>query len=305
MHKNDKLIPYYAGIGYSVLIGFAFLGIKLCQGAGSQLEILTYRFNFAFLAALIMYVFKMCKSNIRDRNTHGGNKKMLSLAVLSYIVFIVFQVVGMFYTTSVVGAICLALIPIMVQIIASIVLKEKGNMKQNLFICLSVGSVITSVVAGNGIAEVGLVGAVIYVCAALGMAVSNTSVRYIRMQYTPFDVSFIMCAVGCALCNIVTVYTGITNGTLNQYFEPLKSIEFVAGTAFLGIGCILLSSQLVAFALSKLPAINAAIFGNLSTAISIIVGVVIIKEPFSMVQLLCVLCIIVGVAGVSYYGNKE
>lgn len=305
MFKNDKLIPYYAGIGYSVLIGFAFLGIKLCQGAGTQLEILTYRFNFAFLAALIMYVFKMSKSNIRDRNTHGGNLKMLLLAVFTYIVFIVFQVVGMFYTTSVVGAIVLALIPIMVQIIASLILKEKGNLKQNLFICLSVGSVITSVVAGNGIGEVGLLGVAIYVLAALGMAVSNTSVRYVRAKYTPFDVSFVMCAAGFVLCNIASVYTGLKTGTLDQYFEPLKDIEFVAGTAFLGIGCILASSQLVAFALSKLPAINAAIFGNLSTAISIIVGVVIIKEPFSVVQLLCVLCIIIGVAGVSYYGNKK
>lgn len=305
MHKTSKLIPYYAGIGYSILIGFAFLGISLCQGTGTQLEILTYRFNFAFLVAVVMYVTKMSKSNIRDGKLFNGNLKMLALAVVSYEVFIVFQVVGMFYTTSVVGAIVLALIPIMVQAIASVLLNEKTNLPQKFFICLSVGSVITSVIIDNEVTEVGFTGAVIFLIAGLGMAVSNTSVRYIRTEYTPFDVSLVMCAVGFILCNIASIYMGIKNGNLDQYFEPLKSIKFVGGTAFLGIGCILASSQLVAYALSKLPAINAAIFGNLSTAISILVGVFVLREPFSFVHLACVICIIIGVAGVSYYGNKK
>ena len=66
MYKNDRLKPYTAAIIFTLLTGFSFLGIKACQPYANQLEILTYRYNFAFLAVVIVWFTNVFKSNIKN-----------------------------------------------------------------------------------------------------------------------------------------------------------------------------------------------------------------------------------------------
>lgn len=50
--------------------------------------------------------------------------------------------------------------------------------------------------------------------------------------------------------------------------------------------------------LRYMPAVNAAIFGNLSTAISIVAGVAVLGEPLLTYHIVCTLLIIISVVGV-------
>ena len=78
---------------------------------------------------------------------------------------------------------------------------------------------------------------------------------------------------------------------------------FIA-TAYLGIGCILLSAHLMSYMLSKMEAVKGTIFGNLSTAISIVAGVVILGEPLKWYHVVCTVLIIAGVIGLCLSGGK-
>jgi multidrug transporter EmrE-like cation transporter len=53
-----------------------------------------------------------------------------------------------------------------------------------------------------------------------------------------------------------------------------------------------------------MEAVKATIFGNLSTAISVVAGIAILGEPFAYYNIICTAVIIVGVIGVSAAGAK-
>ena len=78
---------------------------------------------------------------------------------------------------------------------------------------------------------------------------------------------------------------------------------FIAA-AYLGIGCILLSAHLMSYMLSKMEAAKGTIFGNLSTAISIVAGVAVLGESLMWYHVVCTAVIIGSVIGMSLSGRK-
>ncbi len=304
MSKRNLASAYIAAVIFTILTGFSFLGIKQCQGDGNQLAILTYRYNFAFIFALLVWIFGIFKSNLKKSRGKSKRKGLLAVTALAYISFMIFQVVGIFYTTSIVGSIIFAITPIIVQIIAAVVLKEHSNFKQNIFVILTIAALIYMILAGANQLEFSYKGVIYLMLANVSMAISNIGMRYLRNDFTPFDISMVISVLGFLIFNILTVAIGIKTGNLSDYFEPLKNIKFLIGTAYLGVGCILITSQLLSYMLSKLPAINATIFGNVGTAISIIAGIFILGEPFYIYHFICSMVIIVGVIGVSVCGDN-
>jgi len=132
--------------------------------------------------------------------------------------------------------------------------------------------------------------------------------RYVRGVYKPFEITSFITAGGCILFNLATIVIGIRNGTLGDYFEPLSHMNFVLATAYLGIPSTLISALFMAYMLAHMEAVKATIFGNLSTAISIVAGVIILGEPLQLYHIVCTILIIMGVIGLSMPSvskNKE
>ncbi len=304
MLKKNMTRPYVAAVFFTLLTGFSFLGIKECQNYANQLSILIYRYDFAFIAAAAIWVFGMFKSNIKRKNTHGADWKMLGVAAGAYIAFMILQVAGIFYTTSVVGSIIFSITPIIAQIIASLVLDERSTAKQNLFVVTTVAALIYMLLAGADDMEFSYVGIGCLLLSSIAMAVSNISMRYIRKDFTPFDISALICTVGFVMFNVAGLIYAVYKDNFEVFTAPVKESGFVIAAAYLGIGCILFTSQLISYMLSKMPAINATIFGNVATAISIIAGVFILNEGFHIYHFICAVLIIVGVIGVSVCGDN-
>lgn len=62
---------------------------------------------------------------------------------------------------------------------------------------------------------------------------------------------------------------------------------------------------MVNYTLAKLEASQSAVFANISTIISIIAGVVFLKENIYWFHFIGGFMIITGVWGTNYFGNKE
>ncbi len=285
---------YSSAVLFSLIVGFSFLGVKTCVSVATPLETLTYRFNFAFLATLAAVLTGLAKMNLL-----GKPKKKLALTAGLYLGFMALQTIGLVYSTSIESGIIFAVIPIMAKVIASIFLKEGTNWKQNIFVCMSVAAVITMFVLGASDITVNVTGLVILLLSSLSMACSNVMMRYVRGVYQPFEISFFIAGGGCFLFNLTTVITGIQNGTLGDYLEPLSHWNFILATAYLGIPSTLVSALIMAYMLAHIEAVKATIFGNLSTAISIVAGVIVLGEPLQPYHVLCTLLIIAGVIGLS------
>lgn len=290
---------YVGALSFSLIVGFSFLAFKTSVSATSPLETLTYRFNFAALAALIPIALGIVKIEWK-----GKPKRGLFYAAGFYIGFMVLHAIGLLFATSIEGGIIFAIIPILAKLVAYLVLGESGNWKQNAFVGLTVSSVIVMIAFGAGeYHEVSLPGLLILLLSSLSMAISNVFMRQVRGVFSPYAISFAIAVGGCLLFNGATVFVGLKTGTLGNYLAPLSEPGFLLATAFLGVLSTLLSSLLMAYVLANLEAVKATIFGNLSTGISIVAGAVFLHEPLYFYQIACTALIITGVIGTSVMGN--
>ncbi len=295
LQKRSKLWKVYGGaILFSFIVGFSFLGVKTCVGSASALETLTYRFNFAFLAAILGIITGIAKINLK-----GKPKNKLVLTAMFYVLFMVFQTIGLIFATSIESGIIFAIVPIIAKIIAGVFLKEGTSIRQNGFVGLSVTAVIVMFVLGATDIAVNFVGLTILLISSLFMAMSNVMMRYVRGVYRPFEITFFIALLGCLVFNIGFIGTLFYQGDLMGYFRPIGGVHFILATAYLGIPSTLISSLLMAFMLANMEAVKATIFGNLSTAISIVAGVIILGEPLAPYHLICTILIIAGVIGLS------
>ena len=303
MDKNKNNLKVYGSAAiFSLIVGFSFLGVKTCVTVATPVETLTYRFNFAFLASLIVVAAGILKIDVK-----GKSKRNLTLTAGLYLGFMVFQTIGLVFSTSVESGIIFAIIPILAKIIAGVFLKEATSWKQNVFVCLSMAAVITMLVLGATDLTVNTLGLMILLISSLCLALSNVMMRYVRTVYSPFEISFFITGGGCLLFNLATIIIGIKNGTLGDYFAPLSHVNFIIATAYLGVLSTLVSALIMAYMLANMEAVKATIFGNVSAAISIVAGVIVLGEPLQVYHIVCACLIIAGVIGLSLpsMGIKE
>lgn len=300
MDRATKIKAYSAALVFSVSIGFTFLAIKICIPVASPLEILVFRYDFALIGSLIPVVSKFVKVELS-----GKDNKALFIAAALYIGFMIFQTIGLMFSTSIESAIIFAIIPIMAKIIASIFLGEKSSLTQNIFVCLSVSALILMIIMGAANISMNLFGVVILIFSSLCMAGSNVLVRYARKDHKPYAITVVIAVMGCAAFNAAYLVHLAMQGDIMAYFAPCANAGFVIATAYLGIPCLVISSWLMSFMLAHMEAVKATIFGNLSTAISIVAGIIILKEPMYFYHVICTAAIVVGVVGVSVSKTKE
>jgi Permeases of the drug/metabolite transporter (DMT) superfamily len=292
--RESNVKVYGSAVIFSLIVGFSFLGVKTCVSVATPLETLTFRFNFAFLATLIAVIIGLVKIDIKNKP-----KRNLMVTAGLYLCFMALQAIGLVFSTSIESGIIFASIPIMAKIISSLVLKESTSWKQNIFVCLSVAAVITMFVLGASDISVNIVGLIILSFSSLSMACSNVMMRYVRKAYKPFEITFVITAGGCFIFNLATIVFGWKNGSLSSYFEPLTHMSFVVAAAYLGVLSTLVSALFMAYMLAHMEAVKATVFGNLSTAISIVAGVVVLGEPLQLYHIVCTILIIAGVIGLS------
>lgn len=299
MDKKDFVKAYSAAALFSMLIGFSFLGIKMCIPYADTLLVLVHRYNFALIAVLLLVVFRVVKIELR-----GKPKKNLFLTAGFYIAFMLFQVAGLYFATSIEGSIIFAAVPIMVQLIAAVFLKEKPTWLQAIFIVCTVAALIVMVVLGSTNISFNPLGMILLFIASIFSALSNVYMRYVRGQYKPIEISTAIVVGGTIVFNVLYFISRIATHSEISYFAPLHHIQFVIAACYLGVGCILLSAQTMSYLQSKLQAAKASIFGNVSTAISIVAGVVILGEPLFWYHIVCSAIIVACAIGLNFSGNK-
>ena len=298
MYTNDLKKAYSCAVIFTILTGFSFLGIKLCIPYADTFHVLVHRFNFALLALIILAVTKVVKLELR-----GKPKRNLLITASFYIVFILFQVMGMYYATSIEGSIIFAAVPIMVQIIAAVFLHEKPTWVQTAFILLSVCSLMIMVVLGSNEITFNPLGVILIFISSIAMALNNVCSRYVRNQYTPIELSGAIIILGTIVFNLIFIVRGFFVDQ-QGYFEPLQHLEFTIATCYLGVGCILLTAQIMAYMQCKLQSAKAAVFGNVGTAISILAGALILGEHLYVYHIVCSVLIVAGALGLNFFGRR-
>lgn len=291
---------YLAGVGFSLAVGFSFLGVKTCVPIANTLMIMTHRYNVAFLAVMILVLLKLGKVSLKNKP-----KKNLIFTAFFYLMFMVVQAAGLIFSTSIESAILFAIVPVIVQVLARIILKERTNMWQNMFMCLSVSALVAMIIIGATDVDYDFIGICLLFISSVFMALNNVFMRYVRNDYTPFEITFATSVLGFTGFNGAAIIWMLFTGDFYAYVEPLTHTEFLVAIIYLGTFCILLSAQLMSYMQAHMPATNASLFGNVSTAISIVAGALVLGEPLRLYHIICTVLILTGVIGMSMAGRKR
>ena len=285
---------HIAGIIYAVIFGFTFMFSKVAMNYVSPIGLIAYRFLIAFLAFEVLRLTKVI--TIRFEKKHM--KSLFLVALFQPILYFLTETYGLKLTTSGEAGLMIAMIPIFVTLLSSLILKEKPKAIQFVFILLSVAGVIFIqwFKVQDGIAFEAL-GYLLLLGAVLSAAFFNIASRSASKQLKPYEITYFMMLYGAVVFNIFYLTKLISEQRLLDYITNLYHIELVLPILYLGIVASIGGFFLVNFALSQAPAHITSIYSNLSTIVAIIAGAVLLNETLSYYHYIGSLMIIIGVYG--------
>lgn len=301
MKKDSKHSAFIAALLYSVIIGFSFLFIKVTLGVSNPVDILAYRFTVSFVAISIPVLFKLIPIHLNTKRII----KAIPLALLYPLAFFSFQTFGLQYATSSEAGIIMASTPIFTMIMASYFLNEKSNFIQKISIGVSLlGVLYITSKKGSDIDLANIQGIALLLMSALSFAGYSVLARKFRKDYTTTELSFIIITLSFVVFTAVAIIGNINAGTMRGFLLPLTNIKFVLAILYLGVLSTLGTSMLINFALSRMEASKMIVFSNLGTVITIVAGVIFLKEQIFAYHIIGSIMIVGGVLGTNL-GNME
>ena len=289
---------YLVGAAFALSIGFSFFGIKKCVPYADTLVLLAYRY-MAALIGVIAFTAASKAFGMYPKAEPGRPRIRLYQTAAFYMAFMILQIMAMYFTTSIEGAIVYAMVPIFAKIIGRFTLGEKSTWLQNFFVVMTVSALMVLIVLNAADINMNATGLLIMTISSLFMACQNVSARYVRGVFAPIEITTCIAVGGFVIFYGAAVVRALVTGDLYGLFEPLKHAQFVIWASFLGIFCILLSAQFMAYMLSHMQIVQSTAFNSASTLISIIAGALILGEPLYWYHYVCGALILAGVVGLT------
>ena len=195
----------------------------------------------------------------------------------------------------------LACIPVVALIMSSLILKEWPSRWQVVGVATTLIGIIIAVFAAGGSTNFSLVGYFI-----LGLAVVSYALYCVDVekasQFTSFEISYFMLASGCLTFGLFALSRSFLAGNLKELLTlPWSNPKFAITILYQGLGCSVIGYILSNFAIATIGVNRTASFIGISTIISILAAVVFLEEPFSQLQILAGILVVLGV----YVANKN
>lgn len=289
---------YLCGVVFTLSIGFSFFGIKKCVPYADTLTILSYRY-VAALIGVIIFIAIARQFGYLPKGEKGRPKSRLYMVAAFYIAFMIFQILAMFFATSIEGAIVYAMVPIFAKIIGRLVIGEKSTPLQMFFVIMTVAALIILIILNATDIHMNVTGLAIMTISSIFMACQNVSARYVRGVFSPIEITEAIAIGGSFIFIGASIIRAAVTNDFASLIEPLRHADFVIWVSFLGIFCILLSAQFMAYMLAHLEIIQCTIFSSASTLVSIIAGALILGEPLYIYHYVCAALILAGVIGLA------
>ncbi|MBQ7175611.1 MAG: DMT family transporter [Lachnospiraceae bacterium] len=294
---NNKIKSKLAALTTTTIWGVSFLASKIALRYADPFLLLAWRFALAFF---LMNVLRLV---LRIRFDFSGKPvgKLILLGILEPVIYFLCESYGVMYSTATFSGVMIALIPIAALVSGAIFLRERPTVLQTFFSVMSVaGVILMSVGPGSGLATPA--GAVLMTGAVVSAAAYMLLARSISGLFTPFERTYCMFALG-----FIFFFTGAlmhVRGSLTQLAAPLQHTPFLTAILFLGVLASVVAFFCQNYYVTYLTIPEAVVFTNLTTVVSIIAGILILHDPFTVLTIPSALMIIAGVVGVQLTGRK-
>ena len=283
-------------LGYCIY-GFSFLFSKIGFDIAKPNVLLAVRFIIAFLVLNVFILTGKAKVSIKGKPV----KKLLLMGLVQPCLYFICEAEGIRLTTASFSGVIIGLVPVAGIILGAIFLKEKCGVFQIICTLLSVAGVV--LITTGGIGEFSSVGFVLLMISVLATTSFAILSRSISEEFSAFERTYVMTGLGSICFTAVALVE--TKCELEMWLIPMKSGSFWMCTLYLAIVSSVGAFTLINYALNYLSIGHTLIFSNLTSCLSVVLGILVLHESFSSVQLVGIVIILLSVTGVSVYKLKN
>lgn len=293
---------HLAAISFSVIFGFSFMFSKVALDYVTPIGLISYRFMMAFLVFELLRRFGLIKIRFEFRYV----KSLMLVGIFQPVLYFLFEVYGLERTSSSEAGMMIALIPIFVSIMSTIILKEKPKLIQMGFILMSVFGIIYIQLSKSSTGlQFEFVGFMLLLGAVISAGVFNITSRSASKVLKPYELTYFMMLIGAVVFNVIYLFDLIRGGRVEDYVMNLRHLELILPIIYLGVVASIGGFFLVNYALSHLEAHVASIYANLATIVSILAGAIFLGETLFYYHYLGSALIIIGVYGTVYFNRRN
>lgn len=292
-NKTDRniLIGCLCALGCEMLFGFSYLFTKNATASASAFALMGWRFLVAIIVMGICAATGLMKIKLRGKSL----KPLLIVALLSPVIYFIGETFGISLTTASESGAFLACIPVASVVASTLILKKKPTKQQATGILVTLAGVLITVFAVGSSTSFSVAGYVMLTIAVIAYALYSVFVEK-ASGYTGAEITFVMLATGAVVFSIAAIVEALLAGTMSNLLTlPFRDIGFLSAVLYQGIGCSVLAFFLSNVAISKIGVNRTSSFIGVATVVSIIAGVFILHEKFSVIQTVGAAIIIAGV----------
>lgn len=288
----------------SAIFGMSFMFSKLALAVAKPTVLLAFRFLIAFTAMSLVILVNVLVGKVRGRPLFAFSLKgkpigsLVLLGLIQPVLYFFCENYGILYTSSAVAGTIIAVVPVCCILMDVLVLHEKVTRRQVLCALGAVGGV--ALISVGGAVMISALGLLFLLLTMLSDTVYYGISHSAAKVFTPFEMTYIMFVVGMAVfIPVALVQAGGFTGELITV--PAQSGDFWLAVLYLGVLSSGVAYGLLNFANSHLTVSESSLFSNVTTVVSVLAGVVLLKEPFSLWQIMGVVIILacVFIANVS------
>ena len=283
-------------LGYSIY-GFSFLFSKIGFDIAKPNMLLAVRFTIAFLVLSIFVLTGKAKVSVKGKPV----KKLLLMGLVQPCLYFVCEAEGIRLTTASFSGVIIGLVPVAGIILGGIFLREKCSIFQ--IICTVLSVIGVALITTGGMGEFSTAGFLLLLISVIATTTFAMLSRSIAGEFSAFERTYVMTGLGSVCFTLISLLE--VKGDLTLWAEPMKSGAFWFCTLYLAIVSSVGAFTLVNYALNYLSIGHTLIFSNLTSCLSVVLGILVLHESFSAVQLFGIAVIILSVFGVSIYNLKK
>ena len=292
MERGKDVRALLAAIVGHTLWGFSFLASRAALDRAHMLVLLSHRFLLAFAVMSILALTGLARLELRG-------KRVLALVLMGLaepVIYFFGEQYGILHSNTIFSGVMIAMIPIVCTLAAAPLLGERPTAGQLVFSAVSVAGVIGVglLSRSSGVLEWG--GLLALVIAVLSAGAYTLLSRRLSGTFTPFERTYMMIAVGAAVFTALALIH--CRGSIAAYVAPLGERPYLFSVLFLALGCSVVAYFLSSYALTNMSVARETVFANLTTAVSVLAGALVLREPFTWAGAACCAAILLGIYGV-------
>lgn len=287
-----------AAITAYIIFGLSYLFSKMALAITDPIMLLFARFTLTFILLNLLVATRLLKLNLKGKKLAGP----ILLGILQPVLYFVLENYGIKYTTTSFTGMIAAISPVLTAIMGAIFLRERPNAKQWLGIIISIAGVMMVSVKSTG-GENTVLGCICLLAAYFLGSFYSLLVRRLTKEFTPFEVTYIMFTVGFVFFGGMAFVQNGAN-TLPIMGHALAQPEYIISVLFLGGLSSVVAYLLANYSLSKLPVAQSTIFSSITTIVSVLAGVIVMGDKFTVINLISFILILVGVWAVNHFAER-